>query len=138
MDFIPLIFVCGNSRRTKPLGQSRSCPNCGAKNGAQLYKVRNKQQNKIYFTCRRALYPPFYLVLYYIHLNSFADIQPLQFLFRSLVVNWRQWPILPLQSLWSSVSRLKKETTVNNTSQLGYYVPAYCNTMHFLSIIYLV
>jgi len=45
MDFIPLIFVCGTRRSTKPLGQSRSCPNCGTKNGAQLYQV-NKQEKK--------------------------------------------------------------------------------------------
>lgn len=40
LDFIPLLFVFGNYNRSKPLGQTRMCPNCGAKEGAELYEVR--------------------------------------------------------------------------------------------------
>lgn len=39
IDFIPLIFVCGSYNRVKDLGQTRPCPNCGAKDGARLAEV---------------------------------------------------------------------------------------------------
>ena len=49
---IPIIFVCGTEQRTKSLGQHRFCPNCGNKEGAELFEQYGKFQFCFIPLCR--------------------------------------------------------------------------------------